>query len=114
DALVPERARPDWQVSYVYDRWQPTLFASASRDTSFFAGPPTDAGVPETATLRERQLQIGALIPVRRTRWTETSLVSLVRATDDFTFPDRRLSRNRTAARAGVAMATAHTYGYSI
>jgi hypothetical protein len=114
DAPAVEAAAPDWQVFYVYDRWRPTFWASASRDTSFFAGPPSDSGVPSTATLRERQLQAGIVLPVRHVRAAQTTLASVARAVDDFTFPDRRVSRNRTAARAGLAIQSAHTYGYSI
>ena len=48
NAPAVDSATPNWQLSYVYDRWVPTLWASVSRDTSFFAGPPSDAGVPAT------------------------------------------------------------------
>src|SRR4030095_4172551 len=54
-APTPARATPDWQVSYVYARWRPTFFASASAQTSFFAGPATDAGTPSAATLLARE-----------------------------------------------------------
>ena len=107
-------AAPDWQAFYVYDRWRPAFWMSASRDTSFFAGPPSDSGVPSTATLRERQLQAGVVLPVRHVRASSTALASIVRAVDDFTFPDRSVSRNRTAVRAGSTISSAHTYGYSI
>src|SRR5207247_8077063 len=59
DAPSVGAATPDWQLFYVCDRWRPTFWASASRDTSFSAGPPSDAGVPATATLRALQLQAG-------------------------------------------------------
>jgi hypothetical protein len=114
DAPAVDAATPDWQVFYWYDRWRPTFWASASRDTSFFAGPPSDSGVPSTATLRERQLQAGVVLPFRHTRATQIALASVLRAVDDFTFPDRTESRNRTAVRAGSAFTSAHTYGYSI
>jgi hypothetical protein len=38
----------------------------------------------------------------------------VVQATDDFQFPDRRTSRQRTAVRAGWTSTSTHTYGYSI
>src|ERR1019366_8444350 len=52
NASTPSAVSPDWQATYVYARWLPELFVSASRSTSFFAGPPTDAGLPTNSTLR--------------------------------------------------------------
>src|SRR5207249_10324542 len=45
---------------------------------------------------------------------SQTSIASIVRAVDEFTVPDGIVSRNRTAARAGWAISSARTYGYSI
>ena len=109
-----DRTTPDWRLFYVYDRWRPTIWATASRDTSFFGGPPTDAGVPTIGTLRERQVQAGIIFPIRHLRLAQTMAASVVRAADEFTFPDRLITRNRTAARAGWAIGSALTHGYSI
>ena len=114
NAPAVDSATPNWQLSYVYDRWVPTLWASVSRDTSFFAGPPSDAGVPSTATLRERQIEAGVIVPIRHVAAAQTMVASVVRAIDDFTFPDHAVSHNRTAARAGWAATNAIAYGYSI
>ncbi len=113
-APAVDAATPNWQLSYVYDRWVPILWASASRDTSFFAGPPTDAGLPATATLREQQIQAGVIFPVRRVRDVRTTVVSIARAIDDFTYSDHVLTRDRTAARVGWSATSAIAYGYSI
>ncbi len=110
----PPAITPDWQVAYVYDRWWPTFWAGASSDTSFFAGPATASGAPSSATLRERRVEGGVLLPVRRLRWTAVTLASLSRAVDDYTLPDRAVSVDRTAVRGGVAYSNAHSYGYSI
>ena len=114
DAPKPNVAEPDWQISYFYDRWRPTFFASASSDTSFFAGPASDNGTPAEAALRQRQIQTGVIVPFRHTRVAHTALASIVRAVNDYTFPNETISRNRTAARAAWGTTTAHTYGYSI
>lgn len=113
-APTPNAATPDWAVSYAYDRWRPVLSASASTDTSFFAGPPTANGLASAATKRERQLSAGIEYPVTHVRVTQAAFASIVRAADDFTLPDGVISRNRTALRAAWAIETAHTYGYSI
>src|SRR5439155_24460872 len=47
-------------------------------------------------------------------RASATTLASVVSAVDDFTFPDRSVSRNRTAMRGAATITSAHTYGYSI
>jgi hypothetical protein len=113
-AATLNAAVPDWQVYYAYDRWRPTFWVSASSDTSFFAGPASDSGVPSSATLRERQFEAGIRFPVRHVRVATMATASLVRAVDDFTQADGGVSRNRTAARAAWSVASAHTYGYSI
>src|SRR6185312_9248208 len=71
-APTPNRALPDWDVSYQYTRWRPTAWVSASTSTSFFAGPPSDAGVPSLATLRERRIEAGILYPIRHVRVLQT------------------------------------------
>jgi hypothetical protein len=113
-APAPAAAAPDWQLSYAYARWRPALYVSASTQTSFFAGPATEAGTPAPATLRERQIEAGALLPILHVRVSHQALVSMIRAVDDYTLPARTLSRDRTAARAGWLTTSAHTYGYSI
>ena len=113
-AAPPNAAAPDWEVYYAYGRWRPTFWVSASTNTSFFAGPASDNGVPSSATLRERELQAGVLFPVRHVRVATKATASLVRAVGDFAGPDGGVSRNRTAARAAWSVASAHTYGYSI
>ena len=56
------RARPDWNVSYAYDRWRATLFAIYADDTDPIRG----------GALRSRELFGGALLPIRHVRWSET------------------------------------------
>jgi Tol biopolymer transport system component len=114
EAPRPNAAAPDWQGYYAYDRWRPTLYGSTSSETSFFAGPATDAGTPALATRRERQLQAGVIFPIRHARVTHVGRLSIVRAVDDFTLADRLLSRHRVPLRGAWQTITARTYGYSI
>ena len=113
-AVAPNPATPDWAATYVYARWRPTLFVSASRATSFFAGPPTDAGVPTNSTAREYQIESGVQVPFNHVRVANRALVSILRSSDDYSLPSGPLTVNRTALRAGWATTTAHRYGYSI
>ncbi len=113
-APTPNRAAPDWQVYYQYARWRPTAWVSASTSTSFFTGPPSENGVASTSTLRERQVEAGILFPIRHVRVSQRTILSIIRAVDDFTLPDEVISRNRTAWRGGWAIDSSHTYGYSI
>src|SRR5262249_33842133 len=109
-AIRPSNGTPDWSLSYFYDRWRPTLFASAATETSFSAGPAADNGTPLDATLRERQLQLGVIFPIRHTQATHTALLSAIRSVDEYTLADESFARNRTALRAAWASTTAHTY----
>jgi Tol biopolymer transport system component len=114
DAPTPHAAAPDWQGYYAYSRWRPTFYASTSSDTSFFAGPATDAGTPAAVTRRERQLQAGVLFPIRRARIQHAGLVAVIRAVDDYTLANGSLSRHRLPLRAAWQTITGRTYGYSI
>jgi hypothetical protein len=113
-AMRPSSAAPDWQVTYVYDRWRPSLFGAASSTTSFFAGPPTDAGTPVDTTRREQELEGGVIVPIRHTRTSQTLLLSAVRAVDEYALGGDSLQRNRSAIRTAWAGNTAQAYGYSI
>jgi hypothetical protein len=110
----PAAATPDWSASYAYGRWQPTFWAAAAESTSFLEGPPTDADTPSTATLREREIDMGVVFRMRRARLSHTASASLLRAVDEYTLPDRSFSRSHGAARAAWATASSHVYGYSI
>ena len=58
---LPASAKPEWQISYQYSRWRPTLWFSASSETSFFAGPANESGVPSRTTARERVFEGGVV-----------------------------------------------------
>jgi hypothetical protein len=113
-AAKPAATIPDWTVSYAYDRWRPTVWAAASSATSFFSGPPTEAGTPSNVTLRERRLEGGVLVPMRRVRISHLAMFALSTGVDEYTLPNRTLSRDRRSARVGWATTSARTYGYSI
>lgn len=111
---APSVATPDWSASYAYDRWQPTFWIATSQATSFLHGPATDDDTPTGGTLRERQLNVGVIYPMRHARQTHTASFSFVRGVDEYTLPTRMFSRGRGAGRAAWASSTAHSYGYSI
>jgi hypothetical protein len=113
-APTPARATPDWQLYYAYARWRPTFFASATAETSFFAGPATDAGTPTASTLLAREVQAGMVLPITHVRVSHQGIFSLVRALDQYTLPTQQLSRTRTSVRGAWLTSSARTYGYSI
>ncbi len=113
-AATPNTASPDWQLFYVYDRWRPRFYAAASTETSFFAGAATEADTPTAATRRAHQLEGGVVFPVRHTRAQHAGLLSVIRAVDDYTTPDRTVPRDRTPVRAAWQTITGRTYGYSV
>jgi len=113
-AITPSPAAPDWQVTYLYNRWRPTLYVSASSDTSFFAGPATDTGTPTTTTRREHQIEGGLIYQILHTRAQHSARLAVVRAVADYTTTTTTFSRDRTPVRLSWATLTARTYGYSI
>jgi hypothetical protein len=108
------RAAPGWEAVYVYTRWRPNLFLSASSDIRFAAGPPDDLGRPIEATLKEAQLEAGLVVPFAHVRSSHEAFVSLTRTRDEYTFVDHADRFNRSALRLAWASRTAQLYGRSI
>jgi Tol biopolymer transport system component len=107
DAVWANRPRPDWHAAYAYDRWAPTLFASYSDDTDPFRG----------GVARSREMSVGALLPVRRIRWTETWLGAFEIDRDTFRCDEPcRLppEQRRRSLRGGWIHDSRRAYGYSI
>ena len=113
-AITPAPAAPDWQATYLYNRWRPTFYLSASSDTSFFAGPATEAGAPTTTTRRERELEGGVIYQILHTRAQHVARLAIVRGVADYTTSTSMFSRDRTPLRLSWATLTGRTYGYSI
>ena len=107
-AAWSSRARPDWSVSYAYDRWRPTLFANYSDDTDPVRG----------GEIRSRQLQGGMLLPFRRLRRTETLFAAIDLERDGLTCAGpcrtRATTSRRGAVQAGWFHDTRRIFGYSI
>ena len=110
----PSRQVPDWQVSYVYDRWRPRLFASASTETSLFTALDSETGRPLPVTLSEQRIEAGVQVPIVHIRQRAVGQFSIIRATDEGTLGSREVSSNRTAARMAGAFTSAHRYAASI
>jgi hypothetical protein len=103
-----DRDRPDLQIDYAYARWRPTLFASAAIETRSW----------RSGEIRSREFSAGALLPVRRVRWSGTAMAAWFGSSDAVQCPacaepiDARSRRG--ALRAGWRISNAKTYGYSI
>ena len=113
-APTPSAATPDWQLSYVYNRWRPAFYLAASDTTSFFAGPATELGAPTAATRRELQVEGGLIFQIRHTRVQHVARLAAVRAVADYTAAGKTFSRDRTPLRMSWQTLTGRTYGYSI
>jgi hypothetical protein len=102
------RLRPDWSFGYAYDRWWPTLFASVSDDTD-----PWRDGV-----VRTREMNAGAVFPVRRVRWTQAAFAGFSGSSDAFDCPSCEpgfaAEARRRSVRFGWSFDSAKSYGYSI
>lgn len=99
-----DRQRPEWEANYTYARWWPAVFAGFSDDTDSLS----------SGEFRSRELNAGALFPVRRVRWTMRSLAAFHVADERLTRVGSGFSRTRSALRAGWSVSSAKSYGYSI
>jgi hypothetical protein len=102
------RGRPDWRVSYAYDRWRPTFFASYADDTDPIRG----------GQLRSRELFAGALLRFRYVRFSETFLAGFDAETDSVVCSGECRGRAGGAdfrsLRAGWRHDSRRQFGYSI
>ncbi|MCA1649553.1 MAG: BamA/TamA family outer membrane protein, partial [Acidobacteria bacterium] len=104
------RERPDWQLAYAYDRWRPTLFVSVADDTDLF----------RDAEVRTREVNGGALFPIKRVRWAQNLLMAF-NASRDTVRCDTGCEEGivpstatRRSLRFGWTYDSAKTYGYSV
>ena len=104
----------DWALNYAYDRWVPTVFASASWETLFAGVATTEAAAPAVIPVRSREIEAGLLVPFRRVRISHQALASLIRTDDRFELIGGPVSLNRTAARVGWTTSSAKVFGFSI
>ncbi|HEX7020540.1 MAG TPA: hypothetical protein VF159_11035 [Gemmatimonadaceae bacterium] len=95
-----DRARPDWDVAYAYDRWRPTIVASVSDDLTVWQG----------ADYRETSVEAGLVLPFNTIRRRQ-SLYGAFHATRE---EDPSGAFDRRALRFGYQVGTARRYGYSI
>ncbi len=102
------RARPDWEVSYTYDRWRPTLFLTAEDDTDPF----------RTGEVRSTEVNAGVLLPWRRVRWGQAILGAFHASTDSLDCPACEAATDgrvvRRSLRTGYNYSSAKSYGYSV
>jgi hypothetical protein len=103
-----ERARPDWQIAYAYDRWRPTIFADYADDTDPF----------RDGDIRTREVNAGMLLPFRRVRWTQSVLAAVHASTDELTCTGctnaGSMRIDRRGVRGGWLVDAARAFGYSI
>ena len=104
----------DWTLTYAYDRWVPTLFASASWETQFAGVAVSGARDPLVIPVRSRELEAGVLLPFRRVRISHQAFASLIRTDDEYQLVGEQPLLNRTAARVGWATSSAKVFGFSI
>lgn len=108
-----DRGRPDWIVNYAYDRWRPTLFTTASEDTSTFRVSSDGTSETQLVHVREREASAGFYLPFRKIRYSHALLAEMNYERDDIQAPSRDVL-NRTAFRFGWSFNSARNYGYSI
>ena len=107
-AWTTNRARPDWNVSYAYDRWRPTLFASYSDDADPVRG----------GEIRSRELFAGAVVRFRHVRSSQSVLAGFDAQTDTLTCRGtcraRAAQNDLRSLRGGWLHDSRRQFGYSI
>ena len=103
-----DRARPDWQVGYAYDRWRPLFFAAVSDDTD-----PWRDGLRRTT-----EADAGLLLRSRRIRWSQTVLAEFHTSLERFECancaPAVDVDVRRRSIRTGLEFDASRIFGYSI
>jgi hypothetical protein len=110
----PSSARPDWQVSYAYDRWRPTVFASASDETEVSPVLVSNSAAIATADVRTRKASAGVFVPVRRLRWNQGFLFGADVEERRISLPGGDVRRMRNGLWAGWSFASSRQFGYSV
>lgn len=110
--VLQAAGRPNWSAGYVYDRWRPTLFATASETDTLYPLARESAG--RTTELLERNVAGGVIVPFVRMRHAHSVLGSVNYERDTATSGTRTRTFERSAFRLGWAFANAKEYGYSI
>ena len=109
--------RLDWDFSYVYNRWRPGVFATASRETTFV--PVTlqdDGGTLDTTSARreETEAEVGLFVPVSHIGSRHVALASFLRGSRRLAIATEEQSLDRAAARLAWSFSSAHHFGRSI
>ncbi len=126
----PRPTAPDWDLSYVYNRWRPAFFASTSQTTTLVNAPalseaegpvlsavegPADAfDIPPRGSLREHAIEGGVAVPILTARRSQQWRFLLRREALRHAVGDRREAAVQHAIRAGWMLRSAREYGYSI
>jgi len=114
-ANEPLQARPDWSFSYVYDRWRPAFFLSAS-DRTRFASTPTEPERPASraARLREVNAHVGVQLPLLTVRHAQIWHAAFTVGHRTIETAGLKDTYNRNAVRLAWAFNNSKTYGFSI
>ncbi|MEQ1909218.1 MAG: hypothetical protein ABMA15_10370 [Vicinamibacterales bacterium] len=110
----PGRRTPDWNASYAYTRWRPSLFASAGQQTQVEVVVNRATSAASAVAVVQRQLQMGVLVPIAHVRQSTQVLASVLRTEDHYLLADSSRTTTLVSARAGLSHNTARYYGYSI
>ncbi|HSL20689.1 MAG TPA: hypothetical protein VK886_04080 [Vicinamibacterales bacterium] len=94
-----DRARPDWDFAYAYDRWRPTFIVAGADDLTVW----------NDADYRETSVEAGVTLPLRTVRRRQV-LYGAFRATRE---RDPESVFDRRSVRLGYQVGTARVYGYS-
>lgn len=112
DPVAPG-VRPDLLLGYQYDRWRPVFFTQYGDETTPLLVH-ADKETVRPVAVRERAVDAGVVVPVRRVRVSQSFLASYRFEHDTISGPEDDGRVERGAMRLGWSLSSAKRYGYSI
>jgi hypothetical protein len=107
-------ARLNWDLTYVYGRWRPGVFAAASRETRYVGVSLQDTADILNASREQTEAEIGVFVPVLHARVSQVAVASFLRGSARLTTASGEQSLDRAAARFAWSFRSAHQFGRSI
>jgi hypothetical protein len=113
-ASVAPGGQPDVVLAYAYDRWRPAIYVQFEDETTPLLVAQTGSDEREPVSVRDRSVTLGATLPWRRVRWSQTLFAAWRLEHRAVEGGADRATAQQGALRAGWALATAKRFGYSI
>ncbi len=107
-------ARLNWDLTYVYGRWRPGVFAATSRETRYVRVALQGTTDILNAAREDTETEVGVFVPVSHARTSQVAIASFLSGSARFATTSDEQSLDRAAARFAWSFRSAHQFGRSI